>query len=441
MRGGRARGHTRKPTRLQTPGSARLRVAPHSRGLTEKRTRLQPLGQTRLRVGLHTRRRFCGRVAVLFCLLWWLASVVLLPASAKLSSAAAPSEGAGGLVGQSGGGERDYLAELGEAVPEEYRAVLDERGASELVGAEYLFSYLLSGLKNESGAALRLFAALFGMVLLGRVITEMGEGEKPLSRVSGILIGSVCALSFFAAVSGSVHRVGVYLGDLKTFLNGSTPILTALLVAGGSTAAGGSAAASFSLGLVLLENLLTGVLYPLTGVCFAMGLLDTVSPDLRLGGVSKHLKWLYMTLLGVASAVSTAALSFQTTLASSADSVAMRSAKYAVGSMIPIVGGSIGAALGTLGSSLSLVKNTAGVSCVAVVLLLTLPELIYLFLARLAVSAAGTAAEALGFTVGEKLLGSFLKIYDMLLATVAAAGVTWILYFSVVLKVAYPTGA
>ena len=148
-----------------------------------------------------------------------------------------------------------------------------------------------------------------------------------------------------------------------------------------------------------------------------------------------------MTLIGVASTVSTAALSFQTTLAASADSVAMRSAKYAVGNIIPLVGNSIGAALGTLGSSLSLIKNTAGVSCVAAVLLMTLPELLSLFLARLAVSAAGTAAEALGFTAGEKLLASFLKIYDMLLATVAAAGVTWILYFSVVLRVAYPTVA
>lgn len=382
-----------------------------------------------------------GKAVALVCLLLCLAGVLLLPAAAKLPSAAAPSGGTGELVGRSDGAGRDYLAELGEAVPEEYRAVLEERGASGLVGAEYLFSYLLSGLKNESGAALRLFAALLGMVLLGRVITEMGEGEKPFSRVSGVLISAVCALAFFTAVSGSVHRVGAYLGDLKTFLNASTPILTALLVAGGNTAAGGSAAASFSLGLVLLENLLTGVLYPLTGVCFAMGLLDTVSPDLHLGGVSKQLKWLYMTILGVASAVSTAALSFQTTLAASADSVAMRSARYAVGSMIPLVGGSIGAALGTLGSSLSLVRNTVGVSSVAVVLLLTLPELIYLFLARLAVSAAGTAAEAVGFTAGEKLLGSFLKIYDMLLATVAAAGVTWILYFSVVLKVACPTGA
>ena len=380
------------------------------------------------------------KAGVILAVVFLLAGALTFPAAAVLPSAAA-EERARGLTEQAVDGERDYLAELGEAVPEEYRATFEEHGASELVGAEYLFSYLLSGLRNESGAALRLFAALLGMVLLGRVLAEAGEGEKSLSQVSGVLISSVCALAFFTAVSGSVQRVGAYLGDLTGFINGSTPILTALLVAGGSTAAGGSAAASFSLGLILIENLLTGILYPLTGVCFAMGLLDTVSPDLRLGGVSKHLKWLYMTILGVASTVSTAALSFQTTLAASADSVAMRSAKYAVGNMIPLVGGSIGAALGTLGSSLTLVKNTAGVSCVAVVLLLTLPELVYLFLARLAVVAAGTAAEAIGFTTGEKLLGAFLKIYDMLLATVAAAGVTWILYFSVILKIAYPTVA
>lgn len=387
---------------------------------------------------------------VFFLLLCLTVSALTLTAGAKLPSAAAGNGGsaaAAETTGRAGGtpgdeGEHDYLAEIADAVPEEYRAAFGGHDASELVGAEYLFSVLLSGLRNESGAALRLFAALLGIVLLGRVVTEVGgDGEKGQGRVAEVLLSSVCATAFFAVVAGSVSRVGAYLGDLRTFLNASTPALTALLVAGGSTAAGGTAAASFSLGLFLLENLLAGVLYPLTGVCFAFGLLDTVSPDLRLGGVSKHLKWLYMTLIGVASTVSTAALSFQTTLAASADSVAMRSAKYAVGNIIPLVGNSIGAALGTLGSSLSLIKNTAGVSCVAAVLLMTLPELLSLFLARLAVSAAGTAAEALGFTAGEKLLASFLKIYDMLLATVAAAGVTWILYFSVVLRVAYPTVA
>ena len=385
---------------------------------------------------------------MLLLLLLLTASALTLTAGAKLPSAAAGNGGsaaAGETTGHAGGetgGERDYLAQIADAVPDDYRAAFAGHDASELVGAEYLFSALLSGLRNESGAAVRLFAALLGIVLLGRVVTEVGgDGETGQSRMGGILLASVCATALFAVVAGSVSRVGAYLSDLRTFLNASTPALTALLAAGGSTAAGGTAAASFSFGLFLLENLLAGVLYPLTGICFAFGLLDTVSPDLRLGGVSKHLKWLYMTLLGVASTVSTAALSFQTTLAASADSVAMRSARYAVGNMIPLVGNSIGAALGTLGSSLTLVKNTAGVSCVAAILLMTLPELLSLFLARLAVSAAGAAAEAIGFTVGEKLLASFLKIYDMLLATVAAAGVTWILYCSVVLRVAYPSVA
>lgn len=366
------------------------------------------------------------------------ACVLLFLSLTAFHTAALPALSDAGEASGSTEESRDYLAELRETIPEAYRETIATQELTELIGAEQLFAYLWRGIQEEGGTLMTLFAALLGIVLLGRVAAELTAGRGRTAALSERLLISVCALAVFGVLSGSVAQVGRYLEDLQGFLNGSTPILTALLVAGGSAATGSAAAGAFSLGLVLMENLLTGVLYPLTGICFATGLLDAVSPELHMGGIARHLRWLYMTLLGAASALSTAALSFQTTLAASADSVAMRSARYAVGSLIPIVGGSIGAALGTLGSSLTLIKNTAGVTCVLVVLLMTLPSLLSLFLSRLAVSTAAAVSDLLGFTAGEKLLTSFSRVYDMLLAVTAAAGVTWILYFSVFLKIAYP---
>ena len=142
--------------------------------------------------------------------------------------------------------------------------------------------------------------------------------------------------------------------------------------------------------------------------------------------------------LGVASTLAGAGLALQTTIAAAGDSLAMRSAKYAVGSMIPLVGGSIGSALGTLTASLATVKSVVGVSGVAVLLLMTLPVLVYLLLTRLAVSVAGAVAGLFGFSAGEILLAEFRRLFDMLLAMTAAAGVTFMIYFAVFLKVAYP---
>ena len=375
--------------------------------------------------------------AVLLLGLW-----LLLPTAAAAESGSLPSLSDTSEEEEVSGDTetRDYLTELYAVVPEEYRVRLEEETAGGAVGAEYLFSVLWDSLTQKSLEALRLFCLLLGTVILGAVVSLLTREESEgMRRAVELLIAAVSALLFYSALSRTVARVGEYLTDLRTFLNASVPILTALLAAGGSTGAAAASASSFSLGLVLLENLMIGVLTPLTGVCFAMALVGAISPDLKLSGITRNLRWVYMTVLGAASALSVGALTFQTTLASSGDSVAMRGAKYAVGNMIPLVGNSIGAALGTLGSSLSLVKSTAGVSCVAVLLLMTLPTLADLFLIRLAVSCAGAIASLFGFSAGENLLGEFRRLFDMLLAITAVAGVTWILYFTVFLKTAYPT--
>lgn len=374
---------------------------------------------------------------VVFSLVFWL----LLPCSAAAGSALpslSDSQDADEVRGDTE--PRDYLAELYAVVPEEYRVPLEEETAGGAVGAEYLFSVVWDSVTQKSPEALRLFCLLLGTVILGGVASLLTREEGAgMRRAVELLISAVSALLFYSALSRTVERVGQYLDDLRTFLNASAPILTALLAAGGSTGAAAASASSFSLGLVLLENLMIGVLTPLTGVCFAMALVGAISPDLKLEGITRNLRWVYMTVLGAASALSVGALTFQTTLASSGDSVAIRGAKYAVGNMIPLVGNSIGAALGTLGSSLSLVKSTAGVSCVAVLLLMTLPVLVDLFLIRLAVSCAGAVASLIGFSAGESLLAEFRRLFDMLLAITAVACVSWILYFTVFLKTAYPT--
>ena len=335
--------------------------------------------------------------------------------------------------------ERDYLAELEAAIPEEYRQAFSDIDTETLVGAEYLFSLAADSIRKEGGKALSLLAMLIGIVVLGSVATLLMQEEKSGTRGAvSLLITAVSAIAVYGALAGTVKRVGAYLGDLLHFINGASPVLTALLAAGGSVGAASASAGAFSLGALLLENLLIGVLTPLAGVCTALALIGVISPELKPDGITRNVRWVYMTLLGVASTLAGAGLALQTTIAAAGDSLAMRSAKYAVGNMIPLVGGSIGAALGTLTASLATVKSVVGVSGVAVLLLMTLPVLVYLLLTRLAVSVAGAVAGLFGFSAGEILLAEFRRLFDMLLAMTAAAGVTFMIYFAVFLKVAYP---
>ena len=118
----------------------------------------------------------------------------------------------------------------------------------------------------------------------------------------------------------------------------------------------------------------------------------------------------------------------------------MKTARYAVGNMIPIVGGTLGASLGTLGASLAAVKNGVGIGAVAVVLSLAVPCLVELYRSRLSLSLAEAFSRLLGFETGEKLLGEFRSALDMLLGVTAFTSLSFLLYLAVFVKTALPYG-
>ncbi len=393
---------------------------------------MKRMKRTALEAGIPRRRR----LICCFFMIGFLLALFALPAEALPSASggnrkdsAVPAEG------------QDRLAELDgilpEGVAEEYRAASSPQ---ELVGFEHLFSVLLDGVRGAGGGALKILFTLMGMITLGALAGFMEDGSSDgMKKALHALVGVVCALSFYMTLRASLARAETYLSDLMKFTEGLAPIMGGILVAGGAASAGAVATASLSGLLLMFQKLCVGVLTPLAGTCFAFSMLGGLSEEIRVDGIAKNLRAIYMTTVGVMCTVAGAAFSMQTLLAVSGDTVAMKTARYAVGNMIPIVGSTVGASLGTLGASLSMVKNTVGVGAVAVILLLTIPQLAELLLARLAVNLAGAYARMTGFTAGEKMLGELRGIFDMILAVTAFTAVTFILFLGVFLKTVLPS--
>lgn len=327
-----------------------------------------------------------------------------------------------------------------DALPESIIGQFEEAGSlEEMTGFQYLFGVLWKDFLGGVGDALKLLLALLAVMVLGTLAGLLGEetGEE-LKEALQVVIRGVCALALFGTIRGTLARAGTYLEDLAEFSQGIAPVLGGIMVAGGGATTGTVAVTSLSGMLLIFETICVEVLVPLTAVCFAFSLVGSVSKEMRLSGIIKQLKGVYMVLVGVVCAVAGAAFSMQTLLASSADSVAMRTARYAVGSMIPIVGGTIGASLGSLASSLSYIKNAVGVGAIVAVLLMVLPAIIELYLARLALGLCEGFAHLVGFEAGERMMVDFRGILDMTLAATAFASLSFVVYLAVFLKTALP---
>jgi len=125
-----------------------------------------------------------------------------------------------------------------------------------------------------------------------------------------------------------------------------------------------------------------------------------------------------------------AMLGSQTILGASKDTLAMRSAKFAAGSMIPVVGGSVAELLRSVSASVGYMRSAVGICGVLLLLLLMLPTLVELLLARATWQICSFFAEILGCDGEKRLLDEFASINGYLIAAVAICSSVLFLTFT-----------
>lgn len=118
-----------------------------------------------------------------------------------------------------------------------------------------------------------------------------------------------------------------------------------------------------------------------------------------------HQKTVTVTL-GFLSTVFVGLLSIKGLLAGAADSAAAKGAKFLIGSFVPVVGGAVSDALGSIVSSLSLVRGATGAFGILAVLLIALPVFAELLLWLLTLNLCAIGADLFGQGKASALLRS-----------------------------------
>ena len=112
-------------------------------------------------------------------------------------------------------------------------------------------------------------------------------------------------------------------------------------------------------------------------------------------------------------------LAAQTTLAAKADTLAMRSAKFAAGNLIPVVGGSVSELIRTVSAGVGYLRGTVGICGVLLILLSLFPTLVELLLYRLVWQIGASVADMLGCDGERRLLDETASLTGYLIAAVS----------------------
>ena len=302
----------------------------------------------------------------------------------------------------------------------------------EMSSFSFLLKTVLSLVGLRLGDALKLLCSVVGILLLSAVCrsfcTSLARPE--MARTFSFLMTLVITVTIFATGFGTIEGTVSYFQTLNTFTSACVPLMGGLYVMGGNAAAAVATSAGLSVFMSVLEELVGKSIVPFCGICLALALIGACDGTPRLGGLLGGLKKKYTLVLSFFMMLLLAMLSAQTVLGASQDTLAMKSAKFAAGSFIPVVGGSVGELLRSVSAGVGYMRASVGICGVLLLLFLMLPTLVELLLARTAWQICSFFAELLGCDGEKRLLDEFASLNGYLIAAVAICSSVLFLTFT-----------
>ena len=299
---------------------------------------------------------------------------------------------------------------------------------------EFLLDTLLCALGVGFSETVGLFCSLLGMILVASVFHTF---QKSVGGRSGEMLDFCIRLGVYAAIAlqtvGMVETVKTYFSRVGSLMQAMIPVMGGLYAMGGNL---GEAAAGSELVLVFLsvcEYVSATVTPPVCALCMAFALMDAFGTSVSLAPLAARIKGCYTGILGLLTFLVSLALSAQSVITSRADTLGMKGIKYAVGQMLPVVGGAVAGTLGSVADGISALRGVCGVSGIILLVLLLLPALIKLLLGRFSLSLVSTVASILGCDGEAKLLTEMASLYGYLAAAVAICSVLFVLALSLLI--------
>lgn len=216
---------------------------------------------------------------------------------------------------------------------------------------------------REFGANMTLLVRIIVIVsifafLKGFQMADIKNGVSETAfYASYALVAAIMCTSFI----GVMETASKAISTMVSFMNYTSPALFVLVAAGGSPIGAATLKPAFIFALQILANLLLKFFLPLFMLIAVLNVVDNLSDDIKVTNLLGLLKTIANWSLGICMTVFVALLSIQSIIASAADSVAGKTAKFAAGSFIPVVGKYLADSIDAVVSCASAIKNAAGV--------------------------------------------------------------------------------
>ena len=313
---------------------------------------------------------------------------------------------------------KDYFSENG-IDPSDY-------GWVNTLSAESVFKHILGFISSGAKAPLKAGAGIIAIILISAALSSVEI--KSSAMTAAIYAAAASSAAVITLPVSSVIKASVNaLKGAGVFMLAYIPVFAVIVAACGSTVTAASMSALLLAAAEAVTYISSFAVLPLMGGYLALSLSSAVSPMIKKSGIAETVKKLAFWIMAFISTVFLAVLGIQTAVNASADTLVSKTAKFIIGSSVPIAGGVLSEAMNTVTASMGLLKSSVGIYGALACGITLLPLIIELLIWRavLLVSSAVSELFSLGGIAG--LLRAVDSMMSLLIGIILLVGAMFVI--------------
>ncbi len=268
-----------------------------------------------------------------------------------------------------------------------------------------VFGVLKGSIETPIQSCLIIFVFIIFSSLFQSFRTTLNNDEMSslFSTVSALVIAVILALKMKNTISLACATISICADFIYAFI----PVFCVIVATSGNTVA------AFSTNTLLLSlaqalNYISkNIFIPLTNCFLAIGICSGIRSELNLHSIVQVMKKYITSIISVCAASFVSILSIKTAVASRADAIGLRSIRFAINSIVPVIGSAISEGLLSIQTYSSLIRSSVGIVGIIAVLFVFLPAIIDVALWRFSLSITGVVSDAFGDSSVTLVLKSF----------------------------------
>lgn len=265
-----------------------------------------------------------------------------------------------------------------EEIPDAARPIIGDIEAGDVLDPESVLrsigQRMLDGLTEPIARAMKNASAVLICAVLASLgdTVSLGRSGAGAAKIAGVLGITAAAGSGVGGIIGSLAEL---CADIRAYSSALLPTVASAAAASGAPASASANLAAATLCINVVLAAAERFIIPLISVLVAVATASAAF-DGALRGVfemlSRTARWL---IIGLSTAF-TAAIGFTKIVSGAADEAAVKAARTALSTLVPVVGRTISDASEAVAGSFAVLKNTTGVFGILVILALAYTPLV-----------------------------------------------------------------